>query len=246
MSKFYIQAGWDDAPHLSEDVKKEMLEACEPHLREARSKGIPAMGAGQVYPVPERDFVIQDHIELKPWWRYAAGFDVGWNFNACVWGAYDADSGILYIYDVYLKGQADPEQHAAAIRRRDFPKLKIPIAIDPASKGRSQIDGRQLLKLYREAGLLCVPADNSIESGINTVYGMLQGQQIRILQNPNTEALLREMRTYRRDEKGRIINKNDYHCLDALRYLVMTGLKIAKPIPKDFSNQSLTGSKKYF
>lgn len=248
MSKFYVRAGWDDAPHLSDDDKKEMLAGCEPHLREARSQGIPAMGAGQVYPVPERDIVIQDPVQLKGWWRRAAGMDVGWNATAVVWGAHDVDAGILYIYDCYLKGQADPEQHAAAISRRD-PKnptpMKIPIAIDPASKGRSQVDGKQLLKLYRQAGLPCIPADNSLESGIQTVYGMMQGQQLKILDNPNTQSLLRELRTYRRDEKGRIVNKNDYHLLDALRYLVMTGLKIAKPLPVNREELLVVGSKSY-
>lgn len=245
MSRFYVQCGWEEVPHITKEAIEEMWESCEPHLRESRSKGIPSLGAGQIYPIPERDFVLDSAIDLKPWWRYAAGMDVGWNATAVVWGAYDADAGILYIYDCYVKGQADPEQHAAAIRRRNFPKLKIPIAIDPASKGRSQVDGKQLLKMYRDCELPCIPADNSLESGIHTVYGMFQAQQIKILRNPNTEALLREIRTYRRDTNGRIVNKNDYHLLDSTRYLVMTGLKIAKPIPADFSNQSLVGSKNY-
>lgn len=244
-SKFYIRAGWDDAPHLGTEEKEKMLASCEPHLREARSQGIPSMGSGSVYPVLERDLVVQEAIRIKPWWRRCAGFDVGYRWNAVIWGAHDTDTDILYIYDLYLKGQADPEVHASAIRRRDPKGMKIPIAIDPASKGRSQIDGRNLLQMYRKEGLALVPADNAVESGIQEVYARMVSQRLKILENPNTEALLRELRTYRRDEQGRIVNKSDYHCCDALRYLVMTGLKIGKPIPQDTEFAHVTGSVNY-
>ena len=245
MSKFYIRAGWQDAPHLDQASIDEMLAACEPHLREARSQGIPSMGSGMVFPVPERDLVVKEAVGIKPWWRRCAGFDVGYRWNACVWGAHDVDTDIVYIYDVYLKGQADPEAHASAIRRRDPKGMKIPIAIDPASKGRSQIDGRNLMQIYRKEGLHLVPADNAVESGIQNIYARMASQRLKILENPNTEALLRELRTYRRDEQGRIVNKSDYHCTDALRYLVQTGLNIAKPLPQDTEFAHIVGSKNY-
>ncbi len=37
-----------------------------------------------------------------------------------------------------------------------------------------------------------------------------------------------EYRIYRRDEKGRIVKKDD-HGLDALRYAIMSGLNLGKP-----------------
>ena len=36
-------AGWDDVPHLEERTKTELLESTPPHLRDARSKGIPSL-----------------------------------------------------------------------------------------------------------------------------------------------------------------------------------------------------------
>lgn len=248
MSKFYIRASWYDAPHLNEDDIQEMLDACEPHLREARSMGIPAMGAGQVYPVKIDDITAEDNFRMQGWYRRAYGMDVGWNATAAVFGAYDPDNDVLYIYDAYIKGQADPEIHASAIRRR-YPKspyLKIPGAIDPASKSSSQIDGRNLLKLYRDEGLLLVEADNALESGIHVVYGRFTAQKLKIVRNPNTEAIIKELQTYRRDEKGKIVNKHDYHLMDCLRYLVMTGIQIAKPLPptQDLMNP-IVGSRDY-
>jgi len=46
-----VMAGWDDVPHLSEQQKKLMLAETPPYLRDARSKGIPSLGAGAIYPV---------------------------------------------------------------------------------------------------------------------------------------------------------------------------------------------------
>src|SRR5688572_16947711 len=40
--KAFVMAGWDDVPHLGESEKGRMLAECEPHLKDARSKGIPS------------------------------------------------------------------------------------------------------------------------------------------------------------------------------------------------------------
>ena len=41
VSKHFVVAGWGDAPHLSEKLKKEMLELIPPWMRDARTKGVP-------------------------------------------------------------------------------------------------------------------------------------------------------------------------------------------------------------
>lgn len=248
MSRFYQQCDWWSTPHLNEEDINDLLESCEPNLREARSTGTPAMGAGQVYPVRIDDIAAEMDFRMKGWYRRAYGMDVGWNVTAAVWGAYDGDNDVLYVYDAYMKGQADPEIHASAIRRRNpkNPNLTIPGAIDPGSKASSQVDGRNLLQMYRKEGLLLVEADNSLEAGIHTVYGRMASQKLKIVRNPNTEQILEEIQTYRRDDKGKIVNKSDYHLLDSLRYLVMTGIQIAKPLPpaQDLMNP-IVGSRDY-
>lgn len=44
-------AGWKDAPWLTEDTKQKLLEDTPPHLRKARSEGIPSLGSGNVYQI---------------------------------------------------------------------------------------------------------------------------------------------------------------------------------------------------
>src|SRR5262249_30076669 len=83
-----IMATWDDAPHLTEPMKAAMLETYPAYQRDARSKGIPQLGAGAIYPVPESEFVI-DPIEIPKHWPRAYAMDVGWNRTAALWFAID-------------------------------------------------------------------------------------------------------------------------------------------------------------
>jgi hypothetical protein len=71
-------------------------------------------------------------------------------------------------------------------------------------------------------------ADNTVVTGLVTTWDMLSTQQLRIF---NTLTNWRkEVRLYRRDEKGNIIKKND-HLMDATRYNVMSGFDVAKAPP---------------
>lgn len=210
-----ISATWDDAPHLGEEEKKELFETLPPHQREARSKGVPSLGSGAIYPVLEQEFVI-DPISIPEHWALGYGFDVGWNNTAACWGALDRDSDVLYIYADYKQGQKEPALHASAIKQRGE---WIRGAIDPASAGRSQKDGQQLINLYKGQGLNLIKADNTVEAGIFDVYERLTTGRLKVFST--CTKLLEEYRLYRRDEKGRIVKQND-HIMDALRYLVRT------------------------
>lgn len=220
-----INATWDDAPHLTEEDKAELLASLPPHQRDARSKGVPALGSGAVYPVPESDivvtpFVIPDHYD----WTY--GLDVGWNNTAGVFVAYDRDYDIVYVTSEYKRGQVEPAVHAQAIKSIG----EIKGVIDPASRGRGQADGKDLITLYRALGLDLTEADNGVSSGILEVYQRLSSGRLKIFST--CTKLLEEYRLYRRDEKGNIVKEND-HIMDALRYAIVSGLKIAKPRGKN-------------
>ena len=227
ITKAIVMAGWEDAPHLGEDEKKELLASCEPHLRESRSKGIPHLGSGAIYPISTSEFTV-DPFEIKPWFYRGYGMDVGWNFTAIVWFAWDKDTDTVYLYDCYKREKAEPEIHAAAVKRRYVGSTQFVGVIDPAARSRSQTDGAQLLNLYQKEGLKLVPADNAVEAGIYSVWSRLSTGRLKIFKGVMS-AWEQEYMIYQRDEAGKIVKRDD-HLMDATRYAIQSGLKFAKPV----------------
>jgi hypothetical protein len=225
MSRYVVFADWDVAPHLSEDAKAGLATSYMPHEREARMRGVPSLGAGAIYPVPEDD-VICEPFEFPAWYRHAYGMDVGWNRTAAVWGALDPESDVFYLYSEHYRGQAEPAIHAASVRARGE---WIPGVIDPASRGRGQADGEQLLNSYQNLGLgNLTTADNAVESGVYEVWSRLSTGRLRVFRTLQNWRM--EFRIYRRDEKGKIVKEND-HLMDATRYLCLSGIRRASQKP---------------
>lgn len=211
-SKAVIQAGWDDVPWLDEETKQRLLDDTPMHLREARCKGLPAMGSGNVYSVPV-EAVLCDPFAIPETWPKMYALDVGWNRTAAAWAALDPGTDTLYVYDEHYLGQEVPAIHAYAILSRG---KWIPGVIDPASRGRSQVDGQKLIQNYKDLGLDLRPANNEFESGILTVAQRLVAGKIKIFKT--CVNLQKEYMLYRRDKHGKVIKEND-HALDCVRYI---------------------------
>lgn len=216
MSKYLVQATWDDVPHLDAVAKAELLAAYPPYQRDARTKGVPQLGSGAIYQTPESDIVVPD-FEIPAYYPRGYGMDVGWNRTAVVWGAKDPASNVIYLYSEHYRGMAEPVVHAQAIFARG---RWVPGVIDPAANGRSQKDGIQLLQIYRDLGLDLQTASNTVESGIQEVWQLLQAGKLKVFRS--LSSWLTEFRLYQRDTDGKIVKSND-HLMDAMRYLIMSG-----------------------
>lgn len=227
-SKQVIMAGWDDVPHLSAEVKRLMLSEIDPARRDARSKGVPQLGAGAIYPVSEDEYVVDDFPIPDHWPRWF-GLDVGWNRTAAVHMAWDRDNDRLYEYYCHYRGEAEPSVHALGIQA---PGKWIPGVIDPAARGRSQIDGRKLIQMYRDLGLELNEARNSVEAGIYEVWQRLASGKLKTFRS--CRDILAERRMYRRDEKGQVVKSKD-HAMDAERYGAVSGREIGvvKPVKQE-------------
>lgn len=224
VTKFAIQAGWDDVPHLDENEKAALLASYPPWQRDARTRGIPMLGSGAIYQVAESDITCAP-FDIPKHWAKSFGMDVGWNKTAALWIAHDRDTGNAFVYDEYYRGQQEPSVHCIAIDRRG---KWIPGAIDPAARGRSQVDGQKLLEMYVDLGLDIEKADNAREAGIYAVWELLSQGKLKIFTScTNT---ISEYRLYRRNEKGEVVKSND-HLMDALRYNVMSGMPRGKTEP---------------
>jgi hypothetical protein len=94
MSRFLVTATWDDVPHLTQEAKDELWSSIPPFQRDARSKGIPTLGAGAIYPISQEDLEVAD-FPIPDHWPRAFGLDVGWNRTAAIHGALDRETDIL-------------------------------------------------------------------------------------------------------------------------------------------------------
>jgi len=219
--RFVVMATWDDVPHLSEQAKKELWESIPPFQRDARSKGIPQLGAGAIFPIPEDDIAVDD-FEIPAIWPRAFAMDVGWNKTAALWGALNPQTGIRYIYSEYYRGQAEPVIHVQGFKARG---LWIPGVIDPASRGRNQRDGIRLINDYRELGLDLTTAKNAVEAGLLRTWSNLSTGKTKVFRSCTN--YFAEYRLYRRDEDGKVVKEND-HLMDCGRYLEMSGFDRAR------------------
>lgn len=206
--KMYVQAGWDDVPHLDEREKKRQLATMLPYQIAARTKGEPTLGSGAIYALPESDVKVKAfHV---PWtWPRGYGLDVGWNRTAAGFFTQEIGTGIYYLYDEHYMSAGEPASHAMGIRARgEF----LVGAIDPAANGRSQEDGRRLIDSYQALGLNLVNADHAVEAGIMDTWTLLISGRLKVFDK--CENWFREFRKYHRDEAGKIVKGND-HAMDA-------------------------------
>jgi phage terminase large subunit-like protein len=228
--KAVIVAGWNDAPWLSEEDKKEQMAEIPAHQVEAATTGLPGAGGGAIFTIPLQEMVIKD-FPIPSHWKHIIGMDVGWNNTGAVRVVENPETGQCYVIAEHKRGEVEPIVHASKIKAwGDW----IPVEIDPASKGRNQNDGKQLFNLYRKEGLRLIEANNAVEAGITKLFQMFSAGTLKIFSS--CIELQKEVVTYNRNaETGKVVKKND-HLIDALRYSVM-GLHHARVRPANYGKK---------
>lgn len=228
-----VQAGWDDAPHLSEKTKRELLAEYPIHEHDARSKGVPISGSGSIYPVPDEQLLIAPFTIPKHWPRIT-GMDFGWDHpTAAVNLAWDRDTDTIYCVAEYGESRKTPVEHAPHIRELcDFAPVAWPHDGVNTEKGggepiKDQYVDEKLNMLHEKATLL--DGSNSVEASISLILQYMQKGQFKIF-NTCTR-LMNEKRIYHR-KNGKIMKMND-DFIDAMRYAVMMlRFAITEPVLK--------------
>lgn len=227
--RFRVDCTWDDVPHLDEKTKAELLAGYPPHMRDARSKGIPTQGIGAVYPVPEEDLLV-DPFPIPTWWPRAYALDAGWKRTAAIWGAMDESVDCLYLTSEHYEGEKAPALHAASIKARGEWQRGVADAFDV-----SQSDGEQMLTIYRGLGLSLIPAEKHVEAGIQRVYERMVTGRLKVF-----KTLVNWRSEFRRYHRHRVktettervvIAKIDDHLMDSMRMLENDWLKVASLRP---------------
>lgn len=224
-----IQASWDDAPHMSGERMEQFLKAIPAHEREMRTRGIPQMGSGLVFPFSDEQLVVEP-FEIPRHWPQIIGIDFGWDhpFGACRL-AWDRDSDKVYLTACYKESRATPLIHAAAVKA--WGKW-IPVAWPHDGLNHEKGTGDELRKAYVNEGLNMLPhkatnppdsgqkegeGGNSVEASILAMYERMDTGRFKVFKH--CKEWLEEQRMYHRKD-GKLVKVRD-DVISASRYAHM-------------------------
>lgn len=223
--KYVTLISQDEVAYLGEKARLRALAAYPEYERLARSKGIPALGSGVVYPI-NIDNTFIDGFPIPSSYKLVFAIDFGWEDpTAIVWAAIDPNTDNVYIFNEHYVSKGDVALHASAIKSvNNIMKMTIPGVADPSGGGTSIADGKHTADIYRDNfDVNFQSANNRIRPGIQQVLHLFTTGKLKIF---NTCVNLKKELTYYRYEKGNL--KGADHLCDSLRYCVVSGLNIAK------------------
>lgn len=169
MSRSVTRMTIEDAEHYTEEQRAAIIASYPPHEREARTKGIPSMGSGRVFPVPE-DEITCDPMPIPETWAQIVGLDFGWDHpTAATRLAHDRDNDVIYVTAEYAKREATPVIHAAAVKPWGE---WIPVAWPHDGLQHDKQSGKELKQAYVEQGLNMLPEKATFTDG---GYGLEAG-----------------------------------------------------------------------
>ena len=211
----------EDAEHYTPEERRKIIDSYPAHEREARTKGVPALGSGRVFPVTEEAIRV-DPFAIPKHWVQIGGLDFGWDHPFAAAGcAWDRDADVFYVTKIYREREATPIIHAAALRSWG---ASLPFAWPHDGLQHDKGSGEQLAAQYRTQGLALLPERATFDDGTNGVEAglsdMLQRMQTGRWKVFSTCAeWFEEFRLYHRKD-GRIVKERD-DLISASRYALM-------------------------
>ncbi|TGQ89448.1 DNA packaging protein [Mesorhizobium sp. M2D.F.Ca.ET.185.01.1.1] len=211
----------DDAEHYTPEERAKIIASYPAHEREARSKGIPSLGSGLIFPVTEEEITCKP-FTIPPIWPQIIGVDFGYDhpFGAARL-AWDRDNDIVYVTAVYRARQTTPIFHAAALKAWG---AWIPVAWPHDGLQHDKGSGEALAAQYRTQGLNMLPeratwedGGNGVEAGVTEMLDRMQSGRWKVFDT--CFDWLEERRLYHRKD-GKIVKERD-DVLSASRYALM-------------------------
>lgn len=100
-----------DAEHYTDDQKEQIIASYPEHEREARARGIPTMGSGRIFQIPEETIKCQP-FECPDHFYVIGGMDFGWDHpQAQVQLWWDKDADTIYVSRVWKAKEKQPFRH---------------------------------------------------------------------------------------------------------------------------------------
>ena len=154
------------------EERAQIIASYPAHELEARTKGIPTLGSGRIFPVAEETITIEQR-DFPSHWPRIGGMDFGWDHPfAAVELVWDRDTDTVYVTKTHRLREATPVLHAAAIK----PWGNLRWAW-PRDGRRETLEGAgiSLAKQYSEQGLDMLHEHAQFEDGSVVSRGGVDG-----------------------------------------------------------------------
>lgn len=227
----YLQtATWDDAPHLNAEAKAQILAMYPPYQRDMRSRGVPLMGSGLIFPVDENTLKI-DPFKIPDYWFVLDGMDFGWDHpQAHVQLVWDRDSDMYYVTNAWKASNKQPYQAWHVIRVwADGIPTAWPHDGNSTRQQMGANDAAQQKTMYEAEGMWMLPdhatfpdGSNGVWAGLTFMLDLMQTGRLKIFSN--LFEMFEEIREYhtKTTANGNIeIVKVKEDLISALRYAFM-------------------------
>lgn len=223
---------WGDNPYLDKAEVSALTSSLSEDQLESRRYGRFKASSGLIYPeFDENVHVLKEPFNIPAEWQDIISIDPGLNNPLSAhWYAVDYD-GNVYVVAEWFEAGKDVSYHAENIDRistklgwkRDS-KGRLNALIDSAANQKTLSSSKSVSELFYDFGInVNANVNKDVFSGIQRVKQYLKvtshGAKLRIF--PSCVNLIRELKSYRWGE-GEHPKKQDDHCLDELRYYIMT------------------------
>lgn len=227
---WYIEMEWADNPYLDTKEIETMSKSMSEEELQTRRYGKFLQLGGLVYNEFDEKINVIEPFEIPYEWYDNISIDPGLNNPLSAhWYARDFDNNVYVIAEHFEKGK-DVYFHAEKIKEICkklnwfYVNGKIAALIDSAATQRTLASNKNVVELFYENDILVNPKVNKdMFSGINVVKRYLKDSQgvPHLFIFKNCVNLIREIKSYWWGDCDIPIKKDD-HCLDEMRYYLMS------------------------
>ncbi len=229
---FYIFISWLDNPYLNKKEIDRLSKSLSQDEIESRKFGrFSSIDSGLIYTEFDPLIHIIEPFKIPSDWQDTLSIDPGLNNPlSCHWYARDYDGTIYVIAEHYAENKTI-EYHSEKIK--EISKLlkwktssngMVESLIDSAANQKTLASIKSVSDLFYENGILVNPNVNKdVLSGISKVKSYLKNiaGETKLYIFSNCTNLIREIKSYRWKSLD-TPTKHDDHCLDELRYYIMS------------------------
>lgn len=222
---------WADNPFLNKEEIEQMSLVMSTDELESRRYGKFMQCGGLVYNTFDENIHVIEPFEIPFDWQDNVSIDPGLNNPLSAhFYARDYDGNVYVVAEHFEKGK-DVDYHASKIKdiaqKLNWKKNRsgfLESLIDSAASQRTLASNKNVVELFYENGIATNPRVNKdLFSGINIVKRYLRdaNNKSHLFVFKNCVNLIREFKSYWWGDEDAPIKKDD-HCLDELRYYLVS------------------------